>query len=204
MRTRPHSDLGLYHHHVRLTPYQHSCLDSSKLLGNSLVKSLDRWYSAPMHTLRNYSKKTMKGYCLICNGITTVIKKGNDYQCIYDTSLVIAPKPIDPPKLARGKHEKREQAFISKTDRLRRMYNLSWYEYLLLLDNTNYACAICLDSFTKDNPPHVDHDHSCCPEKVSCGQCVRGLLCRMCNTGIGYFRDSSHALVRASEYLARP
>lgn len=49
----------------------------------------------------------------------------------------------------------------------------------------------------------VDHDHSCCPGDKSCGDCVRGGLCQHCNTGLGYFKDSTTRLRRAVEYLSR-
>lgn len=50
---------------------------------------------------------------------------------------------------------------------------------------------------------HVDHDRNCCPGKKSCGLCLRGLLCALCNTGLGSFRDDPFALKSAMAYLAQ-
>lgn len=47
----------------------------------------------------------------------------------------------------------------------------------------------------------VDHDHSCCPGKRSCGRCVRGLLCHSCNIGLGVLGDSPEMLMKAVAYL---
>lgn len=58
----------------------------------------------------------------------------------------------------------------------------------------------------KMNPAAVvDHDHNCCPgSDKSCGKCVRGLLCKKCNTGIGMLGDSVEGLEQAVQYLKAP
>ncbi|WP_405373428.1 MULTISPECIES: endonuclease domain-containing protein [unclassified Microbacterium] len=60
------------------------------------------------------------------------------------------------------------------------------------------GCQICR---TTDVELHVDHDHSCCPGHITCGRCVRGFLCGLCNRGLGAFRDDPDRLVNAIEYL---
>jgi hypothetical protein len=58
-------------------------------------------------------------------------------------------------------------------------------------------CSICL----KGTDLVVDHDRKCCSESKSCGSCIRGLICDLCNRGLGYFHDSPDSLVRAASYL---
>jgi hypothetical protein len=158
-------------------------------------------YDTPMntkHLLKNISPDTKTGHCYWCGVNVPVIRKAKKYYCAQDMDI---PNVI---KKAPDKSAAKYRSLEAKVKRLHSQYSLTYYQYLWLLDECNYACPLCLDPFTKDSPPHVDHNHSCCPDKNSCGECVRGLLCRMCNSGIGYFRDSSRALTRASEYLARP
>lgn len=65
-------------------------------------------------------------------------------------------------------------------------------------------CAICgNDEPREDRVLSIDHDHSCCPGKLSCGKCVRGLLCSLCNPALGAFRDNKDYLTSAIEYLDR-
>ncbi len=68
-------------------------------------------------------------------------------------------------------------------NRIFRQYNLSSDRYSEL---KAAGCSLCGNPFSK-NPlrkeemPNVDHDHRCCVARKSCGKCVRGLLCRVCN-----------------------
>jgi len=50
----------------------------------------------------------------------------------------------------------------------------------------NPQCALCGQSYGLNNKAHfIDHDHQCCPGATGCSKCVRGLLCRQCNTNLG-------------------
>lgn len=62
-------------------------------------------------------------------------------------------------------------------------------------------CAIC----GSDEPNGrwcTDHDHACCPDGPSCGNCIRGILCLKCNSGLGHFDDDPERLRAAIAYLA--
>lgn len=47
----------------------------------------------------------------------------------------------------------------------------------------------------------IDHDHTCCPGKYSCGRCVRGILCRECNKIEGILRKNKVRIAGISQYL---
>lgn len=53
----------------------------------------------------------------------------------------------------------------------------------------------------------IDHDHACCNydarsgHKVSCGKCVRGLLCSTCNTSLGLLQESPERIRGLLMYL---
>jgi hypothetical protein len=54
-------------------------------------------------------------------------------------------------------------------------------------------CAICRRPFPKDRAIHIDHDHGT--------GAVRGLLCFLCNSGLGMFADDVSVLTAAVQYL---
>ncbi|WP_171060169.1 endonuclease domain-containing protein [Streptomyces montanus] len=69
-------------------------------------------------------------------------------------------------------------------------YGLTIARFNAVLRVQNFAIALCGDNeeeddfgipHTKASNWHIDHDHTCCGPGSSCGNCVRGLLCRQCN-----------------------
>lgn len=74
-------------------------------------------------------------------------------------------------------------------------YNLTLEEYESRVVAQRHRCAICgVDELQVLNKRlYVDHCHST-------GK-VRGLLCHMCNSGLGYFKDDVELLDLAKLYL---
>lgn len=84
----------------------------------------------------------------------------------------------------------------------RYLFGLEPEEYLKLLHDQNYLCAICevllnVEHSDLRNICHIDHDHK--TGKVR-GK-VRGLLCSNCNKMLGNAKDNPHTLRRAADYL---
>jgi len=82
---------------------------------------------------------------------------------------------------------------------------IDWYEEQFAKQGG--VCAICGKpehcKTTKGNIKSlaVDHDHACCSGKVSCGKCVRGLICTMCNHALGRVSDDIEILAAAILYV---
>lgn len=99
----------------------------------------------------------------------------------------------------------REQSKKPETAQYRRDYmrRLGLKKYGITLEQFNELfasqsgkCAICCDDLSDGvGGMSVDHDHSTTQ--------VRGILCRLCNVGIGHFREREGALLAAIEYLKR-
>jgi len=62
---------------------------------------------------------------------------------------------------------------------------------LKLIENQGGICLICKKPISINCA--TDHDH----EK----KCIRGMLCKKCNSGLGFFDDNIELLKQAAEYL---
>jgi hypothetical protein len=73
--------------------------------------------------------------------------------------------------------------------------SFGWDDYDALWLKQNGLCGICKADLVWDSKlTHVDHDHMTSK--------VRGLLCSICNQGLGSFRDDRSLLKAAIKYLA--
>lgn len=80
----------------------------------------------------------------------------------------------------------------SRKYHMKRRYGLTPEEFDALVAEQGFLCPICL----KRPAVHVDHDHRT-------GR-VRGILCEMCNGGLGQFRDNPSTIENAIAYLENP
>lgn len=82
-----------------------------------------------------------------------------------------------------------------------RAHNMTKERYAALMEQQGGVCAICRQTCRLGFRLAVDHDHACCPGPKSCGHCIRGLLCRTCNQGLGQFGDTIEGVRNALRYL---
>lgn len=77
---------------------------------------------------------------------------------------------------------------------LKKAYGISLEEYNLLLKKQDGKCAICGTEECRTGKAFaVDHCHET-------GE-VRGLLCRPCNSALGFFNDNYDTCQKAADYL---
>jgi len=97
----------------------------------------------------------------------------------------------------RGKFNEYHKARRRRGEGLRSAYNITLQEYQVMLDKCEHRCMICdtHKSDCSDVKLFVDHCHKT--------NAVRGLLCRHCNSMLGFSRDSTKTLLRAATYLRR-
>jgi hypothetical protein len=72
-------------------------------------------------------------------------------------------------------------------------YGITEAEFEQQKQKQENRCAICRVEFSETVKPCIDHNHAT--------ESRRGLLCQLCNRGLGYFKDNPAFLIAAIRYL---
>lgn len=94
-----------------------------------------------------------------------------------------------------GKGHYKKNILKRKDEWLRKHYNITIDQYYELLETQNYLCKICNSECSSGQELSVDHDHVT--------KEIRGLLCKRCNLGIGFFKHNRDLLISAIKYLSK-
>lgn len=93
-------------------------------------------------------------------------------------------------------NRKRWYKDVGAEKNLLKIYNLTSDRLKKLKEIHNNHCAICDKPNRNNKSLVIDHNHAT-------GK-VRGLLCDLCNLGLGRFQDNPEMLTKAIEYLNNP
>lgn len=137
--------------------------------------------------------KTCRGCGAQVPGKPRVNAKCEGCKRRYNTNKVREWRLANPERHAESRRKTRRKVTLAS-------YGLTAACYASLLEKQDGVCAVC-GALPDGRALAIDHDHNCCPGRWSCGQCIRGLLCSACNTGLGVFRDNPTFLRRAANYL---
>lgn len=96
--------------------------------------------------------------------------------------------------LDRQKRDKEGVKLINRRAKLKKSFGITVQQYDEMLDAQGGCCALCGSDFPGGRGRFVvDHCHET-------GK-IRGLLCNLCNVGLGALRDSPQLLQKAIQYL---
>jgi hypothetical protein len=170
--------------------------NSQKILSDVTAKTPIVYKSICPNCKRERTYKTKNGYlkgitknCKSC--ANSISRGGNGFTRFCSCGN---PKYEKSSTLCVACHLKRSSIYHSQSYRFRK-YGVTrdWYE-----EEVKKGCAICkkpleANSKIKRERGHIDHCHTS-------GK-TRGVLCDLCNKGLGQFRDDIKVLEQAIKYL---
>lgn len=157
-------------------------------------KPLDAFATDRRHTLR----QGRQSYCRECMA---------EYNTLRHASMTEEQREALNAKRRASVTPRKTTPESQRNSTLKSRYGITLEEYNRRVEEQGGVCALCGEEYIEAEPGkvprglHVDHDHSCCPGRRSCGECIRGLLCAKCNHLLGNARDSTDVLLKAIEYL---
>lgn len=105
-----------------------------------------------------------------------------------------------------GRIKIKKSLVCKRCNQLAWRYSISPETVKLMFEPDNFKCSNKACGVSKNL--HMDHSHLCCPpgsfpqtSKVSCGDCVRGWLCRMCNLALGKLQENPRIIQGLLDFL---
>lgn len=169
---------------------------------NEAKKCHRKWYEFHKHEKR-YKEQIAKNH-----------KK---YRAVHRDEILIKEKEYDKSEKGKERHRrwalnnpqktaenrrkqniKNKESGAFKRWHLKKHYGLTYEEFNRILSSQNNRCGICKKIFTNVLPliPCVDHIHDASNK-------IRGLLCKSCNSGIGFFKEDVEILRKAEKYVSK-
>lgn len=171
---------------------------------------LDRTYDLGKAACHPKRKHYVFGYCEKCydkhekeiiEHIKTIsVNKPETDKPPYERASCCPAKPLYRQGLCKEcyttyeEHKERKKQNTESRKYRRRGMTKEWFD-----TEVAKGCAICKTFDWGTQGPCVDHDHLCC--EYGCAKCIRGVLCRKCNTMIGCAKDIPETLCNGAKYL---
>lgn len=173
------------------------------------IKTIDQFYKSSM----KYLKFGVDYYCKYCR-IGQSVKShrgGNKKPC----SVSLCEKVHYAKGYCRMHYSRLERnGQIEPKNKVQKDLSLKAYNlrvrYLMTLEEfykrSANGCELCGDK--PERALHVDHDHKCCRGQVTCGNCVRGVICNKCNKAVdkyerGIMRADYPDMNKIAEYVEK-
>lgn len=163
-------------------------------MGNNGYAQVKDYYGGPTYRERRAKAIVGQRWCTDCRkwrplvGFSRKAINKNGSAALHSACGTCNPKRLAAWRRYTAKEKvKRLNAYAQ----LRRNYGITAAQYQGLFNAQHGRCRIC--EMKSKQRLCVDHDHGT--------GAIRGLLCKMCNSGLGYFRDDEKLLVSALRYL---
>lgn len=148
---------------------------------------------------RNHSRVTRCPECSAASNRRGAAKRRlNPENRAKDAEYYRNWRKANPEKYTAYREENKDKIRAQARARiLKQRYGITVEQYDLMLLAQEGKCFICREPPNEENTRNgffpVDHDHATGEN--------RGLLCELCNKGLGLFKDDINRLERAAEYL---
>lgn len=124
--------------------------------------------------------------------------KNKKMKCGYNSWCRVCSRALGVKRYHNLPKEKRDEWRNNNIEhirdyKLRVRYGITFEEKCRMIVAQGNKCAGCGYVFSDQNSAHVDHDHNT-------GK-IRGILCRSCNTVLGYVDDDIEVLKSLRNYL---